>query len=199
MPPSPLLSARIRNTTYLSVTMRMSAQMSSEATPSTAARRSPPAVDHRVQRFAHGVERARSDVAEHDADRGEGQLQRDDLLGPCGCCVLLLPWTRRAEALLPDLFSGGYSAVTTARHSAGRAARSQGRGGLRRLCGFGVGLGGFGHGLVAHPVGEFLAAAGAVLGPRAGLVLAVGRTLRAVDADVEVIVVPEIGADLGEP
>ena len=43
MPPSPLLSARIRNTTYLSVTMRMRAQISSEATPITAARRSPPA------------------------------------------------------------------------------------------------------------------------------------------------------------
>ena len=43
MPPSPLLSAFIRKTTYLSVTMRMSAQISSEATPSTAARRSPPA------------------------------------------------------------------------------------------------------------------------------------------------------------
>ena len=39
-----LLSARIRNTTYFSVTMRIRAQMSSEATPSTAARRSPPAV-----------------------------------------------------------------------------------------------------------------------------------------------------------
>ena len=38
MPPSPLLSARIRKTTYFSVTMRMSAQISSDATPSTAAK-----------------------------------------------------------------------------------------------------------------------------------------------------------------
>ena len=36
VPPSPLLSARIRKTTYLTVTMRISAQVTRETTPSTA-------------------------------------------------------------------------------------------------------------------------------------------------------------------
>ena len=31
---------------------------------------------HGMQRFAHGIERAGSDVAEDHADRGEGKLQR---------------------------------------------------------------------------------------------------------------------------
>ena len=43
IPPSPRLSARMRKKTYFSVTIRISAQISSEATPRTAARRSPPA------------------------------------------------------------------------------------------------------------------------------------------------------------
>ena len=36
VPPSPLLSARIRKTTYLIVTIRTSAQITSDTTPSTA-------------------------------------------------------------------------------------------------------------------------------------------------------------------
>ena len=44
VPPSPLLSARSRMTTYLSVTMTISAQRISDSTPSTTvARRRPPA------------------------------------------------------------------------------------------------------------------------------------------------------------
>ena len=45
VPPSPLLSARSRSSTYFSVTMMMSAQKISDSTPSTAARvTSPPLV-----------------------------------------------------------------------------------------------------------------------------------------------------------
>jgi hypothetical protein len=42
VPPSPLLSARIRKTTYLMVTMRISAQVISETTPRTAISPPPP-------------------------------------------------------------------------------------------------------------------------------------------------------------
>ena len=42
VPPSPLLSARIRKVTYLIVTIRISAQMISETTPSTASSPPPP-------------------------------------------------------------------------------------------------------------------------------------------------------------
>jgi hypothetical protein len=42
VPPSPLLSARIRKTTYLMVTMSTSAQITRETTPSTASSLAPP-------------------------------------------------------------------------------------------------------------------------------------------------------------
>ena len=42
VPPSPLLSARIRKTTYLTVTTRISAQVINEITPSTASSPPPP-------------------------------------------------------------------------------------------------------------------------------------------------------------
>jgi hypothetical protein len=41
-PPSPLLSARIRNSTYLTVTTRISAHSASDSTPSTSTRETPP-------------------------------------------------------------------------------------------------------------------------------------------------------------
>ena len=44
MPPSPLLSACIRNRTYLAVTVTISAQMISETTPMTSPGRRPPSL-----------------------------------------------------------------------------------------------------------------------------------------------------------
>ncbi len=44
MPPSPLLSARIRNSTYLAVTTISSAQMISETTPMICATPGPPSL-----------------------------------------------------------------------------------------------------------------------------------------------------------
>ena len=72
VPPSPLLSARIRKTTYLIVTMRISAQVISETTPRTASSASPPR-RRVVQGLAHGVERAGADVAEHHAQAAQHQ------------------------------------------------------------------------------------------------------------------------------
>ena len=60
-------------TTYLSVTMRISVQSSSETMPITSLLGQPVAAG-RVQRLAHGVERAGADVAVDDPDRAEHQL-----------------------------------------------------------------------------------------------------------------------------
>ena len=68
MPPSPWLSARMMNVRYFTVTTIVSDQNTSESTPRTSAgrhRRRPVEVDALVQ----GVERARPDVAEDDAER----------------------------------------------------------------------------------------------------------------------------------
>src|SRR5262249_37151060 len=54
-------------------------------------------------------------------------------------------------------------------------------------------------GRIAQPAGKLFSASGAVLGIGRPLVLAVGRIGGALDADVEVIIVSIIGADLGEP
>ena len=70
MPPSPLLSACIRNRTYFAVTTISSAQMMRETTPTTSA-----GAERRVLQLAESglqrVKRARSDVAEDHADRAE--------------------------------------------------------------------------------------------------------------------------------
>ena len=73
VPPSPLLSARSRISTYFSVTMMISAQKISERTPSTAALRHLAAGRRGDDRFAEGVERAGADVAIDDADAADGE------------------------------------------------------------------------------------------------------------------------------
>ncbi len=72
MPPSPLLSARIRNRTYLAVTVKNSAQSSKRHSADHAAV-GDAAILHVMQRLAQRVERAGADVAEHDAERPEGE------------------------------------------------------------------------------------------------------------------------------
>ena len=71
-PPSPLLSACIRNSTYLPVTTISSAQMISDTTPTTW-----PTAEAGVlevaERGLQRVERAGADVAEHDADGAQRQ------------------------------------------------------------------------------------------------------------------------------
>ena len=163
MPPSPLLSARIRKTTYLSVTMRISAQISSEATPRTAARRSPPADDHRMQGFAHGIERAGADVAEDDADRGEGQFERrlrGDGRDRCGLIVLLFHGSRPCRALL--LLCSSAAIRPSRRRGIQQEGRSESRAGRAWAAWrWDRASAVFWHpGHIAHPVGQFLAAAG---------------------------------------
>ena len=74
VPPSPLLSARSRMSTYLRVTMTISAQMISDRMPSTTVSLAGIAGPDRGQhRFAQRVERAGADVAVDDADAAERQ------------------------------------------------------------------------------------------------------------------------------
>src|ERR1700730_7379219 len=74
VPPSPLLSARSRISTYLIVTMRMSAHRISESTPNTEPRVTRPAAPPpRRSRLAQRIERARADVAVDDPDAADGQ------------------------------------------------------------------------------------------------------------------------------
>ena len=73
VPPSPLLSARSRISTYLSVTTTISAQKISERTPRTASRVTGAAGGGRDDRFAKRVERAGTDVAVDDADAADGE------------------------------------------------------------------------------------------------------------------------------
>jgi hypothetical protein len=73
MPPSPSLSARIMTTTYLSVTEIASAQKMSDSTPRIAAG----AVrSGRLQRQFECVDRARADIAVHDAGHADDRRQR---------------------------------------------------------------------------------------------------------------------------
>ena len=69
MPPSPSLSTRMAKLTYLTVVIRTSVHRISDRAPSTRRRIGMRAgvVEHGFQR----VERARADVAEHHAERGE--------------------------------------------------------------------------------------------------------------------------------
>ena len=73
VPPSPLLSARSRISTYFSVTVMISAHTISDSTPSTTPRRDHMVVARRDRRLAEGVERAGTDVAIDDADAAERQ------------------------------------------------------------------------------------------------------------------------------
>ena len=70
IPPSPLLSACIRNRTYFAVTTIRSAQMMRETTPTTSVRPQRGLLQL-AERSLQRVERACSDVAENDADRAE--------------------------------------------------------------------------------------------------------------------------------
>ena len=186
MPPSPRLSARISRKTYLNVTMRISAQMKSEATPMTLSRRSVrTSAGDVVQRFAHRVERARADVAEDDAERRESQFQdvlaalrrlrdRRDYLLSAVPCTRPMSGARRstAELTVSDLAAPSRSG----RHDNGAAFGRQGlqsHGRARAWAGF-LGGGALAPRLVAQPVGQFLAASGAVRRLRRRLVLAAG-------------------------
>src|ERR1700742_2961449 len=71
VPPSPLLSARIRKVMYLMVTIRVRVQITSETTPSTAS--SGDSAARVPQRLAHRIEGAGADVAEHHADGAQAQ------------------------------------------------------------------------------------------------------------------------------
>ena len=71
VPPSPWLSARMTISTYLSATTRITAQNTSERTPKTTS--SFPWLSGRLDRFPEGVDRARAEVAEHDAQRPDHQ------------------------------------------------------------------------------------------------------------------------------
>ena len=73
VPPSPLLSARSRISTYLRVTTTISAQTISDSTPSTMSRVTGPDSAGRHHRLAEGVERAGADIAVDDADAAERQ------------------------------------------------------------------------------------------------------------------------------
>jgi hypothetical protein len=81
IPPSPSLSARMTRQTYLIVTTTITAQNTSDRRPKTA---SFPALpddlrhSRKVETFAEGIDRARSDIAENDAERADdnGSPQR---------------------------------------------------------------------------------------------------------------------------
>ena len=73
VPPSPLLSARSRISTYLIVTTTISAHRIIDSTPSTVSRVTGPDSDGRHHRLAERVERAGADVAIDDADAAERQ------------------------------------------------------------------------------------------------------------------------------
>ena len=97
MPPSPLLSACIRNRTYFAVTTISSAQMMRETTPITSAGRSAESLEL-AERGLQRIERARSDIAEDDADRAERENPKAAAraLAVCG-----LGLTRRRRSGLP--------------------------------------------------------------------------------------------------
>ena len=76
VPPSPLLSARNRISTYFSVTVTISAHTISDSTPSTTSRVTDVVVAGRNRRLAKGVKRAGADVAVDDADAAERQSAR---------------------------------------------------------------------------------------------------------------------------
>ena len=73
VPPSPLLSARSRSTTYLSVTTMISDHRISESTPSTTVAGDRAGLGRRHHRLAERVERAGADIAVDDADAAERQ------------------------------------------------------------------------------------------------------------------------------
>ena len=72
MPPSPLLSARMMSTTYLSDTTIISAQKDRRDAAEDRFRVERDAV-RGIERFLDRVERAGADVAVDDAQRGEGE------------------------------------------------------------------------------------------------------------------------------
>ena len=76
MPPSPLLSARSRISTYFSVTMSSSAQVISDSTPNTASRPAKLVALAAMHGFAERVQRARADVAVDDADRADDERRK---------------------------------------------------------------------------------------------------------------------------
>ena len=76
MPPSPLLSARIRNRTYLPVTVTISAQTISETTPTIWSGRSGPSPTCDRQACKR-VERAGADIAEHHARPSPARAARN--------------------------------------------------------------------------------------------------------------------------
>ena len=76
VPPSPLLSARSRISTYFSVTVTISAHKISDNTPSTMPRVTTWSVAGRHRRLAKGVKRAGADVAIDDADAAERQRHK---------------------------------------------------------------------------------------------------------------------------
>ena len=71
MPPSPWLSARITSARYLIEMMMISAQKAIDATPSALVSMTGEVLV--LERLAERVERARADVAEHDAERAEAE------------------------------------------------------------------------------------------------------------------------------
>ena len=104
VPPSPLLSARRRSSTYFSVTMMISAQRISDRTPSTASRLSArAAMGGGMQRLAEGIERAGADIAIDDADRTDGEAPETGR----GCASRRCrPWPLRS-CYAPSGVSGG--------------------------------------------------------------------------------------------
>ena len=82
VPPSPLLSARSRISTYLSVTTVISDHRIIDSTPSTISRVSGPLPCAAVDRFAKRVKRAGADIAIDDADAAE--RERDEVCGLIG-------------------------------------------------------------------------------------------------------------------
>ncbi len=68
VPPSPLLSARNRISTYLIVTVIISAHRIIDRTPSTATGRYRTMANRRRKRFAERIERAGADIAVDDPD-----------------------------------------------------------------------------------------------------------------------------------
>ena len=71
---------------YLTLTTRMSDQMISERTPTTFVVGRRDAV-LRLEALAERVQRARSDVAVDDAERGEGEQRRGAGRLRAGCCA----------------------------------------------------------------------------------------------------------------
>ena len=109
VPPSPLLSARSRSRTYLSVTTMISAHRISDSTPSTMSRVTGPAPAAAVDRLAEGVERAGADIAVDDADAAE--RQRPEARSP-DAAARRPPGRRRRRGFACDFAHGvGLSAL----------------------------------------------------------------------------------------